>query len=70
LESQTQKITEIEHELGLGRTDFSDVHVLYENTLLVNDTWSCRDDWKNLLVGLYHKHYTEVDCLQLRAKWE
>lgn len=36
----------------------------------MNDTWTCRDDWKNLLVGLYHKHYTEVDCPQLRGKWE
>ena len=43
-------------------TNFLDVHQLYENTLLVYDTWSCRDEWKNLLVNLYHKHYCDVNC--------
>jgi hypothetical protein len=43
-------------------TNFSDVHQLYENTLFVYDTWSCRDEWKNLLVNLYHKHYCDVNC--------
>jgi dynein heavy chain, axonemal len=52
------------------RTDFSDVHQLYENMRLVHDTWSCRDEWKTLLVTLYHKHYCDVDCLQLQQQWE
>ena len=66
LETQSLKITEIELDLNLISTNFSDVHQLYENALLVHDTWSCRDEWKNMLVNLYHKHYCDVDYDDLR----
>ena len=70
LETQAVRISDIELELGMTRTDFSEVHKLHANTLLVHDTWSCRDEWKNLLITLYHKHYCDVDCEQLKDKWE
>lgn len=46
------------------------MHELYSNVKLINDVWTCRDDWKNLLIGLYHKHYCDVDCSNLRSRWE
>jgi hypothetical protein len=57
-------------ELNLVQTDFCEVHDLYQNAKIVNDIWSCRDDWKSMLVNLYHKHYCEVDCAELKQSWE
>lgn len=36
LESQSQKIQEIQLELNLAQSDFNEVHELYENAKIVN----------------------------------